>query len=371
MAKPTASFNYTYNGLSFLFKDRSSGIVTSYLWDFGDSSTSILQDPPEHTYATPGQYKVTLTVTNADGSSTYESLLIARPAPSLSLPILELVRIGLPGGIVLENQAYYSHVQKWQLFFQPSFNILDSDVFDETKWPSLVNVLISKLVIYDLILNAANGSMVAFINAAQAYNSLASQIVNNTVMVADYQLIFIAPLTYPITVNLFIVNGVSFNSGSLANSGAFLNWLNSLNKGQFTINSNLSIQSLGNQNILTTFNYTDGGGARNGAFTMSNSRVVEVSSNIVISGGSSSAGQLKRLETGPSVAEWYDSSEFWSNIFKTSSRGSLAKGGNDGSIIGQLKMDICMYAGRVGVNLSMCPPRNITQIPIKAPSKKC
>jgi len=45
------------------------GTIASYLWDFGDATTST--DPnPMHTYATAGVYTVTLTVTNSAGTST-------------------------------------------------------------------------------------------------------------------------------------------------------------------------------------------------------------------------------------------------------------------------------------------------------------
>ncbi|MBX2927126.1 MAG: PKD domain-containing protein [Saprospiraceae bacterium] len=41
----------------------------SYLWNFGDGNTSTLPNP-SHTYATPGNYTVSLTVTNTCGSDT-------------------------------------------------------------------------------------------------------------------------------------------------------------------------------------------------------------------------------------------------------------------------------------------------------------
>jgi len=43
--------------------------ITSWLWDFGDGTTSSLQHPV-HAYAAAGQYTVTLTVTNASESKT-------------------------------------------------------------------------------------------------------------------------------------------------------------------------------------------------------------------------------------------------------------------------------------------------------------
>ena len=54
-----------------VFRDTSGGSPTSWLWDFNDGSpNSTLQDPLDHVFAVPGTYLVTLTATNALGSST-------------------------------------------------------------------------------------------------------------------------------------------------------------------------------------------------------------------------------------------------------------------------------------------------------------
>jgi len=70
---PVASFLATgYSGnapLTVQFFDSSSGTPTSWLWSFGDGSTSALQNPT-HTYTTSGIYTVTLTATNTAGSDT-------------------------------------------------------------------------------------------------------------------------------------------------------------------------------------------------------------------------------------------------------------------------------------------------------------
>lgn len=55
--------------LSVIFADQSSGSRLSYSWDFGDGSTSTEKNTI-HQYLEPGSYNVTLTVTNAAGSST-------------------------------------------------------------------------------------------------------------------------------------------------------------------------------------------------------------------------------------------------------------------------------------------------------------
>jgi beta propeller repeat protein len=50
------------------FTDRSSGSPDTWLWDFGDGTSSTVQNPV-HTYTVPGTYTVTMTATNAFGSS--------------------------------------------------------------------------------------------------------------------------------------------------------------------------------------------------------------------------------------------------------------------------------------------------------------
>ncbi len=68
---PVAKFNPVpncANRLQFSFQDQSTGALT-WLWDFGDGTTSTLQNPT-HTFPALGKYVVTLTVTNGACSST-------------------------------------------------------------------------------------------------------------------------------------------------------------------------------------------------------------------------------------------------------------------------------------------------------------
>ena len=68
------------------FTDESTGSPTSWLWHFGDtiSSTSATKNPT-HTYTTPGQYTVSLTVSNGNATNTvtHTNLIsvVAVPAP--------------------------------------------------------------------------------------------------------------------------------------------------------------------------------------------------------------------------------------------------------------------------------------------------
>lgn len=60
---PTASFTTQVNDLSVGFNNTSQ-FANSFLWDFGDGSTST-EKSPVHTYASPGNYTVKLSASNA------------------------------------------------------------------------------------------------------------------------------------------------------------------------------------------------------------------------------------------------------------------------------------------------------------------
>ncbi len=72
-AAPVASFTGTPTSgsapLLVNFTDASTGTITGWSWDFGDTGTSSAQNP-SHSYAAAGTYTVSLTVTGPDGNDT-------------------------------------------------------------------------------------------------------------------------------------------------------------------------------------------------------------------------------------------------------------------------------------------------------------
>ncbi len=67
--KPVANFSNSKNGLVVAFTDISSGSPTLWSWNFGDATTSALQNPTK-TYSTAGTYNVCLIAVNSCGSDT-------------------------------------------------------------------------------------------------------------------------------------------------------------------------------------------------------------------------------------------------------------------------------------------------------------
>ncbi len=101
---PTASFAVSQpssGGAPFAatFSDTSTNRPTSLTWDFGDGtpvqtilipsgSTVVYPTPPiSHTFNTPGDFTVTLTATNPNGSSSTTSLVKVTSAPSASFTV--------------------------------------------------------------------------------------------------------------------------------------------------------------------------------------------------------------------------------------------------------------------------------------------
>lgn len=95
---PIANFTGTplsgVNPLIVQFTDSSTNSPTSWSWNFGDSSTSILQNPI-YTYTTNGTFNVSLTATNNNGSNiltrnnyvTVQSVIIPPVASFNATPV--------------------------------------------------------------------------------------------------------------------------------------------------------------------------------------------------------------------------------------------------------------------------------------------
>jgi len=101
--------------LNVQFKDTSTLAPTSWLWDFGDGTTSTEQNPV-HTYSDFGSYPVTLTATNAIGSSTELKtgyINIVTPAPISAQNVVNLymandegIKYDIPDGVPVGTYQY-------------------------------------------------------------------------------------------------------------------------------------------------------------------------------------------------------------------------------------------------------------------------
>lgn len=84
LQNPSANgINETHIGLAYDFAGVNVQNATTQQWDFGDGFTSAIGS---HTYATGGNYTVTLTLTNSCGSSTVQTNISASPNTPCTTP---------------------------------------------------------------------------------------------------------------------------------------------------------------------------------------------------------------------------------------------------------------------------------------------
>jgi PKD repeat protein len=96
---PTAVIGKTVSGLTGTFDATGSlafdgATVNSYLWTFGDGSTSTIAKPV-HTYATAGTYPVTLVVTDTLGATSSTAATSVSPTHSAPVPSFSAPTTGL------------------------------------------------------------------------------------------------------------------------------------------------------------------------------------------------------------------------------------------------------------------------------------
>ena len=74
---PNDNWNYSSDDLEFNFSPAAVAGATSYLWDFGDGTTSTQQNPGKKVYANPGVYHLTLTASNSCGEYKFNTIINA------------------------------------------------------------------------------------------------------------------------------------------------------------------------------------------------------------------------------------------------------------------------------------------------------
>jgi len=112
---PLPATDFTVNDASvycleqITFTDLSTNYPTTWNWNFGDTTTSTLQNPV-HTYGNPGTYTVALEAANWNGSDTetktgYITITMAPYAPVVAFSATPLTYATLPVSVVFTDES--------------------------------------------------------------------------------------------------------------------------------------------------------------------------------------------------------------------------------------------------------------------------
>ncbi len=126
---PVARFTATPNpqcvNASVSINNTSCGNDTdpnvSYLWDFGDGTTSTAKNPGIKTYATPGTYTIKLSVTDRCGTSTTSRMVIVRP-PATAAAVPSAAAINAGQTVSFTNQCSNALGYNWTV--TPSIGVV-------------------------------------------------------------------------------------------------------------------------------------------------------------------------------------------------------------------------------------------------------
>lgn len=146
---PTARFTFTTapTGSATIFDASASsspdGFIEIFAWDFGDGNTAVTSSPTiSHVYTTAGPFTVTLTVTNSQGTSTFQTFtgktVSNNGGPSAQVShLLNIIPAGPTNfkGVVIKNkfltQTDYIHHLTWTPSSDP--NIVGYSLFRNGK----------------------------------------------------------------------------------------------------------------------------------------------------------------------------------------------------------------------------------------------
>ena len=143
LTNPDPNFSYTPDrgcpGIEVQFTDESVQDTTlvSWLWDFGDGTSSIVQNP-QHKYINPGSYTVSLTVTNAIGcqrTETKPNIITVHTPPVADFALADSLSCA-PFSIDLtdQSQTVSAPIVKWRWDFGNG----DSSLLQEPDYTYMV-----------------------------------------------------------------------------------------------------------------------------------------------------------------------------------------------------------------------------------------
>ncbi len=194
------------NGLIY-FTDQSydpDGNITAWFWEFGDNSTSTLQNPT-HQYSVAGNYTVNLTVTDDDGATNTTS-------KEITITILDIgiiTNISLTNFTIVNlswlNISYVANITNGIIMNGTIINTTNwMDITITTSWMNITNLSIINIS-YINITNLMNISNMSFANIFEVTLTNFTYMSSSSFINVSY-----VNITQSMSINNIILNNVSY-----------------------------------------------------------------------------------------------------------------------------------------------------------------
>ena len=138
-----------------------------------------------------GTITIPFTVVHADALGTYEYIIEETKSDASVVPLVKgdigildyipfsetieaYLRAELPANLTLTMDYRNQKIFYWRRILQSAFEISDANLNIESAWPTLVNALLAKLVVYDALMLSASGAFVQFLGGDYTSTSTVS-----------------------------------------------------------------------------------------------------------------------------------------------------------------------------------------------------
>ncbi|HEV8285985.1 MAG TPA: PKD domain-containing protein [Chitinophagaceae bacterium] len=125
------------NPVIFIDQSESFTVIQSFYWDFGDGTTSTLQNPPVHNYALPGAYTVKHVIKGMDGcvSDTMKKIINIGTKPVADFKVFDTCSNKTFLGVTDQSISGHGAISQWAWS-------LDGSVTSTTQQPQFSNLLL-------------------------------------------------------------------------------------------------------------------------------------------------------------------------------------------------------------------------------------
>lgn len=157
-------FSNSGNVVLKLYKDNENPLTIVGVKNIPNSTVEFTFDPVTHNNEL-GRWEYVIEDNKTDSSviKIGHGNYAVSEYTGFSSSVLSFLHTELPTNIQLTANFINQRLMYWRLILQDAFEITDANLSQDSAWPTLVNAMLAKLVVYDALDQASRGAYMQFI----------------------------------------------------------------------------------------------------------------------------------------------------------------------------------------------------------------